>query len=109
MPSKKVENYDLRTNKPGSKVYDVRSHGDKDNLKVAEFEEEKNILNARINGLQCRNTVLIVSVIVILFLSLVPLVLSVINQLKYSEQEVQIQSLKREVNRRSKVRTFYNT
>ena len=109
MPSKKVENIDLRTNKPGLKEYPILydGHRNKDNLKVAEFEEEKNILNARISGLKCRNTVLIVSVILILFISLVPMVLFVINQMNDSKHEVQFQSLKREVYRRSKVRNIW--
>ena len=100
MPSRKGGTIGHGENKPGSmrQDYDVRYYGDEDFVKASVFDEEKKILNTRISHLHCRNTCLVVFVIVLLFLSLVLLTLSLINLQNNSKHEMQIASLRKKLN-----------
>ena len=103
MPSRKEGTLDYKTNRRGSRDYDVRYYGDEDFLKTSAFEEEKKFLHTRINGLNCRNTFLIVTVAVLVFLSLVLLTLSIVNHVNNKHLK-QILSI-REKHNSSKVRS----
>ena len=67
MPSRKDFTIDYKTNKRGSRDYDVRYYGEEDFLKTSAFEEERKFLHRRISDLNCRNTFLIVTVAVLVF------------------------------------------
>ena len=73
----------LKTNgKKGSEDYEVNYYGDETFLKIDAFENEKNILQANISGLEWRNKALVISVIVLFILFVGTLTFSIIHQLQ---------------------------
>lgn len=98
MPSRKDFTIDYKTNKRGSRDYDVRYYGEEDFLKTSAFEEEKKFLHTRINDLNCRNTFLIVTVAVLVFLSIALLTLTIVNQVNITTHQKKITSISRELN-----------
>ena len=98
MPSRKEFTIDYKTNIRGSRDYDLRYYGDEDFLKTSTFEEEKKFLHRRISDLNCRNTFLIVTVTVLLFLSIVLMTLSIVNQVNITKHQKKIMSISRKLN-----------
>ena len=86
----------FKANGKGSEEYDVvQYYGDETFLKIDAFENQKNILQARISSLEWRNKALVISGIVIFIFSLGLLTFSVIQQLKIQETVALLTSLKK--------------
>ena len=100
MTTKKGRTLDYRNNQKvngkGSEEYDlVQYYGDETFLKIDTFENQRNILQARISGLEWRNKAFLISGIVLAIFSLGLLILSIIQQLKIQETVALVTSLQR--------------
>lgn len=86
MPTRKGQTkdnrYNPKANGKGQEEYEVNYYGDETFLKIDVFENEKNIIEAKIGGLKWRNKVLVISVIVLSIFALGNFTLSIIHQLK---------------------------
>ena len=85
MTTRKGQNIELRNG--------IYYYGDEPFLKIDSFENEKNILQARISGLEWRNKALTISVMVLLISSLGHLAFSVFHQLEIDNTGRQIEFL----------------
>ena len=89
----------FKANGKGSEEYDVvQYYGDETFLKIDAFENQKNILQAKISSLEWRNQALVISGIVIFIFSLGLLTFSVIQQLKIQETVALLTSLQKSQN-----------
>ena len=104
MTSRKGQNVELRNNqkangKGSPEEYEINYYGDETFLKIDSFENEKNILQARISVLEWRIKAMGISGIVLLIFSLGILAFSFFHQLEIDETGRQISSLWRSENR----------
>ena len=104
MTTRKGRTLDYRNNQKvngkGSEEYDmVQYYGDETFLKIDAFENQRNILQARISGLEWRNKVLVISVIVLLILFVGSFAFSIFHQLNIGKCLDKLSELEEDQNR----------